>query len=116
MHLKHYHISVGFYSFCLQKLKKDESANSKIVGIFRTAYTNKRSLAVMLSRMKKDLSNLDDPPDEKYLTAIALTKKEYNEIRKLNNDVRKKGALDISVISNADEIVLQAMIECNILF
>jgi len=81
----------------------------KIVAIFRTHYENMRSLAVMLSRMKKDLKALDDPPDDKYLTAIALKKKEYNEIRKMNNDVRKKGAMAVQIIANADEIVLQAL-------
>ena len=57
----------------------------KIVAIFRTHYENMRSLAVMLSRVKKDLKALDDPPDDKYLSGIALSKKEYNEIRRMNN-------------------------------
>ena len=82
---------------------------TKIVGIFRRHYENMRSLAVMLSRMKKDLKGLDDPPPEEYLSKIAMSKKEYNEIRRLNNDVRKKGAMSVSVIANADAIVLQAM-------
>ena len=82
---------------------------AKIVGIFRRHYENMRSLAVMISRMKKDLKGLDDPPPEEYLSKIAMSKKEYNEIRRLNNDVRKKGAMSVSVIANADAIVLQAM-------
>ena len=81
----------------------------KIVAIFRTHYENMRSLAVMLSRVKKDLKALDDPPDDKYLSGIALSKKEYNEIRRMNNDVRKKGAMAVQIIANADEIVLQAL-------
>ena len=81
----------------------------KIVAIFKTHYENKRSLAVMLSRMKKDLKALENPPDDKYLTGIALSKKEYNELRKMNNDVRKKGAMSVQIIANADEIVLQAL-------
>ena len=82
---------------------------AKIVGIFREHYDNQRSLAVMLSRIKKDLKSLEDPPDDKYLNEIALSKKEYNSIRRLNNDVRKKGAMSVHVIANADAIVLQAM-------
>jgi len=61
----------------------------QIVAIFRTHYENQRSLAVMLSRMKTDLKALDDPPNEEYLSLIALSKKEYNTIQKQNNDVRK---------------------------
>ena len=48
---------------------------TKIVGIFRRHYENMRSLAVMLSRMKKDLKGLDDPPPEEYLSKIAMSKK-----------------------------------------
>jgi hypothetical protein len=80
-----------------------------IVSIFRTHYDNQRSLAVMLSRMKKDLKALEDPPNEEYLSAIALSKKEYNAIRRINNDVRKRGAMSVHVVANADDIVLQAM-------
>jgi hypothetical protein len=82
---------------------------AKIVAIFRTHYENMRSLAVMLSRIKKDLTALDDPPPEEYLSKIALGKKEYNQIRKLNNDVRKRGAMSVHVVENSDAIVLQAM-------
>ena len=81
----------------------------QIVAIFRTHYENQRSLAVMLSRMKTDLKALDDPPNEEYLSLIALSKKEYNTIRKQNNDVRKRGAMSVHVISNCDSIVLQAL-------
>jgi hypothetical protein len=59
--------------------------------------------------MKKDLKDLDDPPDDKYLSAIALSKKEYNAIRQQNNDIRKRGAMSVHVVSNADDMVLQAM-------
>ena len=82
---------------------------AKIVAIFREHYQNTRSLAVMLSRMKKDLKSLEDAPDDTYLGGIALSKKEYNSIRKLNNDVRKKGAMSVHIVSNCDDIVLQAM-------
>ena len=82
---------------------------AKIVAIFRTHYENMRSLAVMLSRIKKDLKGLEDPPPEEYLSKIALGKKEYNAIRKLNNDVRKRGAMSVHVVANSDAIVLQAM-------
>ena len=81
---------------------------AKIVAIFRTHYENMRSLAVMLSRIKKDLKGLEDPPPEEYLSKIALGKKEYNAIRKLNNDVRKRGAMSVHVVANSDAIVLQA--------
>ena len=63
----------------------------------------------MLSRMKMELKDLEDPPDDKFLSAIALTKQEYNGIRKLNNQIRKKGAMSVHVVSNADQIVLQAL-------
>ena len=63
----------------------------------------------MLSRMKKDLEALEDPPPDEYLSKLALSKKEHNTIRKLNNDVRKRGAMSVHVVSNADAIVLQAM-------
>ena len=82
---------------------------AKIVAIFRTHYENMRSLAVMLSRLKKDLQALEDPPPEEYLSKIALGKKEYNQIRKLNNDVRKRGAMSVHVVANSDAIALQAM-------
>ena len=82
---------------------------AKIVAIFREHYQNTRSLAVMLSRMKKDLKSLEDGPDDTYLGALALSKKEYNGIRKLNNDVRKKGAMSVHIVSNCDDIVLQSM-------
>jgi hypothetical protein len=82
---------------------------AKIVGIHREHYQNQRSLAVMLSRMKKCLNDLEDPPDDKYLSEIALSKKEYNAIRQQNNDVRKRGAMSVHVVSNADDLVLQAM-------
>ena len=47
----------------------------KIVAIFREHYDNMRSLAVMLSRMKKDLKSLEDKPDDMYLGGIALNQK-----------------------------------------
>ena len=46
----------------------------QIVSIFRKHYTNMRSLSVMLSRFKKELSQLEDSPPEKYLQKIALKK------------------------------------------
>ena len=52
MHLKHYHISVGFYSFCLQRLKKEESANKKIFGIFK-----KKHLSSLTSKQAEMLLN-----------------------------------------------------------
>ena len=69
----------------------------KIVTILKEYYTNMRSLAVMLSRLKKDLKRLPDPPNDelKFLTQILLSKKEYNDIRALNNDIRKSGAMSV---------------------
>ncbi len=58
---------------------------------------------------KRILKALDNPSDDKHLTAIALKKKEYNEIRKMSNDVRKKGSMSVQIVSNADEIVLQTL-------
>ena len=82
---------------------------AEIVRLHKIHYTNLRSAAVMLSRLKGELAALEDPPPEEYLSKLALSKKEYNEIRKLNQDVRKRGALDVVTISNADAIVLQAL-------
>ncbi len=46
----------------------------KIVGIFRQAYPNIRTLSVMLSRFKSQLSKLENPPAERYLDGIKLKK------------------------------------------
>ena len=81
----------------------------QIVSIFRKHYTNMRSLSVMLSRFKKELSQLEDAPNDTYLQKIALKKSEYNEIRKTASETRRRGALAVQIISNADAIVLQAM-------
>lgn len=81
---------------------------TKVVEIFRKQYPNIASLSVMLSRMKKDLASLKDPPDSTYLSQIALTKQEYRAIR---SDRRKKRGRpsSVQVIDNADEIVKQAL-------
>jgi hypothetical protein len=81
----------------------------KIVSIMREYYTNMRSLAVMLSRLKRSLAKSKDPPDSQYLSQICLSKKEYAEIRNLNSDIRKRGALAVVVIANADLLLTQAM-------
>jgi hypothetical protein len=92
------------------------SANTKTIQVVdmketrlnRGYYSNLRSAAVMLSRLKGDLGKLDDPPDVSFLGKLALGKKDYAGIRRLNQDIRKKGALDVITISNGDSIVLQA--------
>ena len=63
----------------------------------------------MLSRFKNELSRLDPAPPTIYLERIKLQKKEYAEIRKKQTTVRSKGALNVQVISNSDDIVLQAL-------
>ena len=63
----------------------------------------------MLSRFKKELSQLEDTPPSKYLDKIALKKSEYNEIRKTASATRRRGALSVQIISNADAILIQAM-------
>jgi hypothetical protein len=63
----------------------------------------------MLSRFKNELSRIDPAPPTIYLERIKLQKKEYAEIRKKQTTVRSKGALNVKVISNADDIVLQAL-------
>ena len=63
----------------------------------------------MLSRLKRILAKSKDPPDAQYLSQICLSKKEYAQIRNLNSDIRKRGALAVVVIANADQLVLQAM-------
>ena len=51
----------------------------------------------MLSRFKKELSQLEDAPPEKYLQKIALKKSEYNEIRKTDKKLH-----DIEIIYTPD--------------
>ena len=83
---------------------------AEIVRLHKLHYINLRSAAVMLSRLKQELGSLEDsPPDEEYLSKLCLSKKEYNEIRKLNQDVRKRGSLDVVTVSCGDAIVLQAL-------
>ena len=62
----------------------------------------------MLSRFKARLAQLDDPPPYKYLKTIALTRKEYHDIRSDANDRRRRGAMNTIVVSNADAVVRQA--------
>jgi hypothetical protein len=65
----------------------------------------------MLSRFKNELSRIDPAPPPAFLEKIKLQKKEYAEVRKqqTTSTVRSKGALNVQVISNADNIVLQAL-------
>ena len=82
----------------------------QIVEWHKQHYSNLRSAAVMLSRLKGELGALEDPPpDDKFLSKLALSKKEYNEIRVQNSDARKRGAMDVVTINNGDAIVLQAL-------
>ena len=82
---------------------------SQIVALFRQHYSNLSTLSVMLSRFKNELSRIDPAPPPAFLEKIKLQKKEYAEIRKKQTTVRSKGALNVQVISNADDIVLQAL-------
>jgi hypothetical protein len=82
---------------------------AEVVRLHKIHYTNLRSAAVMLSRLKQELGSLEDPPGEEYLSKLALSKAQYNEIRKMNSESRKRGAMDVVTISNGDSIVLQAM-------
>ena len=79
-----------------------------IVHIFRLHYLRSQSAAVMLSNLKKQLRELEDGPDETYLKKLALTRGEYNEIRKEALDSRKRGALNVLTVSCADALLLQA--------
>ena len=63
----------------------------------------------MLSRFKARLAQLDDPPPYEYLKTIALTRKEYHDIRSDANDGRRRGAMNTIVVSNADAVVRQAL-------
>jgi hypothetical protein len=63
----------------------------------------------MLSRFKKQLEKLENGPPLEFLDEIKLSKKEYNEIRKISHSIRAKGSLNVLVLSNADDIVLQAL-------
>ena len=86
-----------------------EFTAAEIVRLHKIHYANLRSAAVMLSRLKGELASLEDPPPDTYLAKLALSKKEYNEIRAQNSDARKRGAMDVVTISNGDAIVLQAL-------
>ena len=81
----------------------------QIVSIFRKAYPNTRTLSVMISRFKKQLSALEAPPPDTYLEAVKLQRGEYNAIRKEATEGRTKGSMNVAVISNADAIVAQAL-------
>jgi hypothetical protein len=81
----------------------------KILDIYREHYVNLRTLSVMISRLKKELSRLSPPPSEEYLSQLALEKQEYNRIRAQAMEVREKEALNAQVIANSDEIVSQAL-------
>jgi hypothetical protein len=80
-----------------------------VVKLFRQHYGNLQSASVMLSRFKADLRILDDPPTDEFLSKLALSKKEYAEIRASAQDTRRKGALDVQTISNGDSVVTQAL-------
>lgn len=82
---------------------------AEVVRLHKIHYSNLRSAAVMISRLKGELGRLEDPPGEDYLSKLALSKAQYNEIRKTNQDSRKRGAMDVVCIANGDSIVLQAM-------
>jgi hypothetical protein len=85
----------------------------QIIAIFRKHYTNLNSLSVMISRFKKQLEKLENGPPLEFLDKIKLSKKEYNEIRKISHSIRAKGSLNVLVLSDADDIVLQALQQLN---
>jgi hypothetical protein len=61
---------------------------AQIVRIFRKAYRNVRTLSVMISRFKKQLSQLESPPPDTFLKAIKLKKEEYKDIHEHAINVR----------------------------
>ena len=67
------------------------------------------ALSSNFSSVRLIISLLTSLLDDSFSCLYALSKKEYNELRKMNNDVRKKGAMSVQIIANADEIVLQAL-------
>ena len=81
----------------------------QIVAIFRKQYQNRRSMSNLLSRFKTQLSSIDNPPPSEFLEGIKLSREEYNEIRKVANEIRTKESLDVLVLSNSDSIVSQAL-------
>jgi hypothetical protein len=81
----------------------------EIVAIFRKHYANLGTLSTMLSHMKSDLEHLNGPPPDRYLSKIALTKKEYNRLRTDYSTKRRKDAMAVRVIENAPTVVRQAM-------
>ena len=64
----------------------------------------------MLSRFKKQLSELKLSAPEEYLKQVCLDRKQHADIdiRRIANEVRQKEALSVRVIENADDIIQQA--------
>ena len=60
----------------------------KIVRLFRKAYPNIRTLSVMISCFKKELSELESPPPATYLEALKLQEGEYKAINRNATHVR----------------------------
>jgi hypothetical protein len=61
---------------------------AQIVRIFRKAYPNIRTLSVMISCFKKELSELESPPPATYLEAIKLQEGESKAINRNAAHVR----------------------------
>ena len=81
----------------------------EVVAMFKLKYDNLKSLSVMLSRFKTELAALKSPLPAEYLKQLALSATEYGAIKKQDRLRRKRGAMSVVVISNADAIVLQAL-------
>ena len=68
---------------CMKILGAWESYTpEKIVSLFSEAYPNIRTLSVIISHFKKELSELDNPPPATYLEAIKLQEGEYKAIHR----------------------------------
>lgn len=67
------------------------------------------SVANMLSRLKMDLSRLDDKPPDEYLAALKLTPDEYETLKENQDESRARAANNVPVITNVDDIYMQAI-------
>ncbi len=76
---------------------------AKIVRTFRKAYPNIRTLSVMISRFKKELSELENPPPDTFLKAIKLKEDEYKDIHKHAANVRYFQSSDTSFFRRRDK-------------
>ena len=83
--------------------------SEQIVNIMRKLYQNIGTLSSQLSNLKQLLSSLPDKPSEEYMSAIKLTRKEYQELNRSYKEKRDKEGFNLQVVPNADGLVTHAL-------